>query len=1023
MKDFFHQQTQLQNQEHQRTRQTVQEETAKISNKMQSMYASAQDQKARDKLLNSLFFPDMNARKNQISAAHPDTFEWLFKQNSTDPNSVASSDEIEVSDPHNSDPSGISELRNSFHDWLKHGQQVYWISGKPGSGKSTLMSFIAEHELTREYLEDWNRSKDLVLLESYLWNAGAENQRAFRGVLATLLTQILERSSLILDSVLHKDPNLGRKLTLMDWSVHELEKWLLHCLNSSDTYFCVFIDGLDEAEVVTTSPNNPILHFIESAAALTNVKCCISSRPLRQFEVAFKDCPHLRLQDLNANDIRKYFDDNAKPIFKSSGMNTTSSGFSNLQHDFCSKADGVFLWACLAVGSLKRGVDNRDDIRKLQERLEELPPELEDLYCHMWNHQNKDVHLYQDEASLFLNVHLKTTEQDYYPRPEIVRPSGLHSSLSLLHLIFIQPDNHYISCEALAGKISKDLIQACQRIQAQITSRCAGLLEVVGHSLDWVDREKHVLNQFPALQAAYANRVEFVHRTARDFLLTSTFGQSIRASSKHTDLELRRLICRARLCEMMITSVTPQPRHLEGLMIETVRFPSLPKDDIVVLVDDIERAFKNRVLSSQEHLDESSWFTFYELQQPAGERTGGHYLAYDFLAATLVARMPWSVMDELNDCIQGCSFAYRLHLMFYWLQGLVQFCHESRFYMEAIFDTFLNLLWKPEYCSKELLRYIAYPKFFSKTDQNIAHIFVRNSEATDFSVRMCAADILLQTLQNLFLWETRLEPTQLSFFERLLSLPFPRDQQLFLFGHVYPKLSDKDYYQFEWSLSAPPLMALAEFDRTNTDVASGLILQYRLSFLLRIAIQCVETRYGVSLHHLSKKLPAAPSRQEIIILSITDTVKITLHEREHKTVKVDRADSSAIVTLLGYDGPSGHEKFSNDLWGHNRRDRTGLSQKLVSVLEHGKKIDYVAHLKDLGIVKDIDDPEAGQWPPPLWDDKASQGRSGGRREEASTVTEHGHDTSTPQDHDSGSKLSQEDSSDDGQYVDASEEFS
>jgi len=32
---------------------------------------------------------------------------------------------------------------SNFDDWLEHGKDIYWLTGKPSSGKSTLMKYIS----------------------------------------------------------------------------------------------------------------------------------------------------------------------------------------------------------------------------------------------------------------------------------------------------------------------------------------------------------------------------------------------------------------------------------------------------------------------------------------------------------------------------------------------------------------------------------------------------------------------------------------------------------------------------------------------------------------------------------------------------------------------------------------------------------------------------------------------------------------------------------------------------------------
>lgn len=84
-------------------------------------------------VLSSLRFRDMSHRERRIPQAHHRTFEWIYGGRSAD----ASSTHV-----------------SSFRDFLTRADQpLYWISGKPGSGKSTLMKYLRENEATRRHLK------------------------------------------------------------------------------------------------------------------------------------------------------------------------------------------------------------------------------------------------------------------------------------------------------------------------------------------------------------------------------------------------------------------------------------------------------------------------------------------------------------------------------------------------------------------------------------------------------------------------------------------------------------------------------------------------------------------------------------------------------------------------------------------------------------------------------------------------------------------------------------------------------
>jgi hypothetical protein len=79
----------------------------------------------QDRLLDSLSYRAIQERQSQIRESHARTFEWVF----------------------DTQPSSDESFQCSMHEWLKRGSGIYWISGKAGSGKSTLMKFLCNHRL------------------------------------------------------------------------------------------------------------------------------------------------------------------------------------------------------------------------------------------------------------------------------------------------------------------------------------------------------------------------------------------------------------------------------------------------------------------------------------------------------------------------------------------------------------------------------------------------------------------------------------------------------------------------------------------------------------------------------------------------------------------------------------------------------------------------------------------------------------------------------------------------------------
>ena len=102
---------------------------------------------AQRRILNLIAFPEMRNRVDTVPEAHKATFKWIFEGN----NSAGEdhTDQVDLFDKE------TRERVDKFVEWLSLGTGVYHISGKLGSGKSTLMKYMASHKRVREELQKW----------------------------------------------------------------------------------------------------------------------------------------------------------------------------------------------------------------------------------------------------------------------------------------------------------------------------------------------------------------------------------------------------------------------------------------------------------------------------------------------------------------------------------------------------------------------------------------------------------------------------------------------------------------------------------------------------------------------------------------------------------------------------------------------------------------------------------------------------------------------------------------------------
>jgi hypothetical protein len=92
----------------------------------------------RQFILKSLAFPNMYGRFEAVETAHYETFKWIFED--TAPGAAEDRDH---------------STQQSFLDWLLTGNGIFHVSGKLGSGKSTLMKFLCEHDRNKVELQKW----------------------------------------------------------------------------------------------------------------------------------------------------------------------------------------------------------------------------------------------------------------------------------------------------------------------------------------------------------------------------------------------------------------------------------------------------------------------------------------------------------------------------------------------------------------------------------------------------------------------------------------------------------------------------------------------------------------------------------------------------------------------------------------------------------------------------------------------------------------------------------------------------
>lgn len=311
--------------------------------------------------------------------SHPGTFDWIFDQrpqlHDCDFSGSWSAERCPSQEVCRQVEADLRSHASKLRKWLESSNDIFWVQGKAGSGKSTFIKFLFEHEQTQVYLRRWAGAK-VVVAAFFFWAAGSsELEKSYLGLLRAVLFQVLQECPMLIEKVVPRRWAEVERIPAYSrpWTVKELMAAFDILLKAPETHlrFCFFIDGLDEYE----GDHRDLVDAIRLLGLSPNIKICVSSRPwnLFQKEYGSNDDLHVALHTLTKRDIDMYI---ASRLVAATPEAYDTRELRELRHAVRKRSQGVFLWVSLALKDLRRGIDGRDSMRMLQKRLETYPPEL-----------------------------------------------------------------------------------------------------------------------------------------------------------------------------------------------------------------------------------------------------------------------------------------------------------------------------------------------------------------------------------------------------------------------------------------------------------------------------------------------------------------------------------------------------------------------------------------------------------------------------------------------------------------------
>ncbi|CAG8954110.1 hypothetical protein HYFRA_00009214 [Hymenoscyphus fraxineus] len=436
-------------------------------------------------ILDQLEFPGMNDKYDELVKAHAETFQWIYER---------------------------PELK--FLDWLKDGKGVYWITGKAACGKSTLMKFLFEDPRTYDILP---KNIENTSIFSFFFHDREKNpllksqEGLFRAIIHSILSKYRKLIPIALPmrwEATKEDILSGRYRAISSgWSTKELKDAFKAIVSQEylPLHLCLFIDGLDEFSGEHQDIIDSLADLLPvSNESIVRVQICMSSRPLTVFEYAYLQHPHLMVQDLTAGDIKLYVTTNFQHVPQLKDLMLKDKETANLiLQEILKKAEGVFLWVTLVVRSLIESLNNRDDMKTLQQRLSVLPAGLEPLYKRMLDQIDPFYH--KHAAQIFCMI--QTAAVPLSPLMMSFAEEDPRDALS---------DNSRLS----NTEITDRHLEFAKRLKA----RTAGLIEIrpSKDDIDLARIQKDVLEgPITKNEEAIAwepSRIEYLHLTVKEFL-------------------------------------------------------------------------------------------------------------------------------------------------------------------------------------------------------------------------------------------------------------------------------------------------------------------------------------------------------------------------------------------------------------------------------------------------------------------------------------------------------------------------
>lgn len=475
------------------------------------------------RILNSLDFPEMHTRYAKVPNAYSKTFEWIFEEQAPQKQQKA------------------LEGRMLFREWLKVGDGVFHVSGKPGAGKSTLMRFISKHTETKKLLASWAADRKPVFGKFFFWKPGSYMENSIPAMLRTLIYDTLKQCPELTEVVfpqhwsqVHSVPWQEQvNLRFDDDEIREAFDRLIRNRNlGEDRCLCFLIDGLDEFRETPEENNKFLVKLLSNwtEEAGRDLKLCVSSREYDVFLERFEGPRGFKLQELTYDDIYEFTREKLELNQNFVELEKPLNGGHRLISKVANKADGVFMWVSLVVNQLDSACDDGFDFSQLEDQIDCNEKEVQDLFRQLLD-SIKDSD--KDRSAQTFAFILMLLENNHGMRMSLFR-------YSLLSDFFKNPkfaaDIDGLKKAGLVGTDKANIERRTKTARKLLYRYCKGLLEVHNNEEDPLEKILNPHRIALRRNTHLAKSISLAHRDVVEFLLEESVKKDRTARIQEFDM-------------------------------------------------------------------------------------------------------------------------------------------------------------------------------------------------------------------------------------------------------------------------------------------------------------------------------------------------------------------------------------------------------------------------------------------------------------------------------------------------------